>query len=133
MKCNSLKANKKGVKTQRTFFTDHVSCLEFRRFSSCLEFRRFGSQLAQRGVDCYAVDLIGWGYTQLEGVTDFSASAKVEALQSFLKTVVREPFVISGASLGGAAAIETAARNINCQGLVLIDAQGFVDGIGPMA
>ena len=42
-------------------------------------------------------------------------------------------FCIAGASLGGAAAIEVAASNPNCQGLILLDAQGFVDGIGPMA
>lgn len=101
--------------------------------SSNLEFRRLGSRLAARGLDTYAVDLLGWGYTQLEGVTDFSASAKVEALQSFLANVVGDQFCIAGASLGGAAAIETAAKNPACQGLILVDAQGFVDGVGMMA
>lgn len=71
-------------------------------------------------------------------MTTFSAAAKVEALTSFLDTVVTPTtkegsFCIAGASLGGAASIEVAALNSNCKGLVLIDAQGFVDGIGPMA
>jgi len=103
--------------------------------SSNLEFRRLGSRLASRGLDTYAVDLLGWGYTQLQGVQDFSAQAKVEALQSFLSTVIGpdQRFCIAGASLGGAAAIETAAMNPKCAGLILIDAQGFVDGIGPMS
>lgn len=103
--------------------------------SSNLEFRRLGSRLAARGLDTYAVDLLGWGYTQLQGVQDFSARAKVDALQSFLSTVIGPdvPFCIVGASLGGAAAIETAAVNPICAGLILIDAQGFVDGIGPMS
>lgn len=101
--------------------------------SSNLEFRRLGSRLAARGINTYAVDLLGWGYTQLEGVTDFSAAAKVDALQSFLATIVGEQFCIAGASLGGAAAIETAAKNPACQGLILVDAQGFVDGVGMMA
>jgi pimeloyl-ACP methyl ester carboxylesterase len=106
--------------------------------SSNLEFRRLGSKLAARGMDTYAVDLLGWGFSQLDNVSDFSASAKVEALQSFTRTVVLKEnsvggFCIAGASLGGAAAIETATINEGCQGLVLIDAQGFVDGIGPMA
>jgi pimeloyl-ACP methyl ester carboxylesterase len=101
--------------------------------SSNLEFRRLGSRLASRGVDTYAVDLLGWGYTQLEGVLDFSAAAKVAALQSFLQTVVRGDFCVAGASLGGAAAIETAVCNPSCQGLILMDAQGFVDGVGMMA
>ena len=101
--------------------------------SSNLEFRRLGSRLASRGVDTYAVDLLGWGYTQLEGVLDFSAAAKVAALQSFLQTVVGSEFCIAGASLGGAAAIETAVCNPSCKGLILMDAQGFVDGVGMMA
>jgi len=103
--------------------------------SSCLEYRRMGSRLAARGIDTYAVDLLGWGYTQLDGVSSFSADAKVQALASWATTVLGEnaPFCIAGASLGGAAAIELAAMNPNCQGMVLLDAQGFVDGIGPMA
>ena len=105
--------------------------------SSNLEFRRLGSRLASKGIDTYAVDLLGWGYTQLDNVLDFSASAKVEALQSFIQQVVLtgkdQQFCIAGASLGGAAAIETAVINPNCAGLILMDAQGFVDGVGMMS
>ena len=107
--------------------------------SSCLEYRRLGSKLAAQGIDTYAVDILGWGYTQLAGIADFSAAAKVEALTSFVTTVLGEsaPFCVAGASLGGAAAIELASSastsSVNCQGLILIDAQGFVDGVGPMA
>ena len=102
--------------------------------SSCLEYRRLGPLLAAQGIDAYAVDLLGWGFSQLQGVTSFSAQSKVEALSSFIEQMTGgKPFCISGASLGGAAAIEVAASNEKCQGLVLLDAQGFVDGIGPMA
>ena len=103
--------------------------------SSCLEYRRLGSKLATRGVDTYAVDLLGWGFTQLEGVASFSAASKVEALESFAKTVLNgTPFAVAGASLGGASAIELASANPGlCAALILIDAQGFVDGVGPMA
>jgi pimeloyl-ACP methyl ester carboxylesterase len=103
--------------------------------SSCLEYRRLGSKLAARGIDAYAVDLLGWGFTQLEGVASFSAASKVETLESFAKTVLDgTPFAAAGASLGGASAIELAAANPDlCAALILIDAQGFVDGVGPMA
>lgn len=102
--------------------------------SSCLEYRRLGPLLAAKGIDAYAVDLLGWGFSQLQGVQTFSAAAKVQALSSFIEqTTGGKLFCISGASLGGAAAIEVAASNEKCQGLVLLDAQGFVDGIGPMA
>ena len=66
----------------------------------------------------------------------FSAGAKVDALNSFINEVAKSSngkFCIAGASLGGAASIDVAATNPNCAGLVLIDAQGFVDGIGPMS
>ena len=104
--------------------------------SSGLEYRRLGPKLAAKGIDAYAVDILGWGFTQLDDVESFSASSKVEALKSFIETVFGEnsKFCIAGASLGGAAAIElAAAKQDDCTGLILIDAQGFVDGVGPMA
>lgn len=125
--------------------------------SSCLEYRRLGPKLAALGVDAYAVDILGWGFTQLEDVDSFSADAKVEALKGFVKTMFGDStaFCVAGASLGGAASIELAAALTiapldeddeddvdetedtdglpSCAGLVLIDAQGFVDGVGPMA
>mmetsp|Transcript_28027 Transcript_28027/g.39602 ORF Transcript_28027/g.39602 Transcript_28027/m.39602 type:complete len:384 (+) Transcript_28027:199-1350(+) len=103
--------------------------------SSCLEYRRIGSKLAEKGIDTYAVDLLGWGYSQLDGVASFSADSKVEALRSFTNQVLGgKPFAIAGASLGGASAIELASSQPEtCKAIILIDAQGFVDGVGPMA
>jgi len=103
--------------------------------SSGLEYRRLGPKLAAKGIDVYAVDILGWGFTQYDGVTSFSAASKVKALDSFVETMIGKdtPFCIAGASLGGAAAIELAAvKQDVCVGVVLIDAQGFVDGVGPM-
>jgi len=104
--------------------------------SSCLEYRRLGPKLAALGIDVYAIDLLGWGYTQLRpDITSFSARAKVDALTGFWNTVGGgRPVCIAGASLGGAAAIEfSVERSDIVKGVVLIDAQGFVDGVGPMA
>jgi pimeloyl-ACP methyl ester carboxylesterase len=79
--------------------------------SSGLEYRRLGPKLAAKGIDTYAVDILGWGYTQQDGVASFSAAAKVEALKSFVNTMfgATSKFCIAGASLGGAGAIELAA------------------------
>ena len=102
--------------------------------SSCLEYRRLGPKLAALGIDTYAVDLLGWGYSQLDGVNTFSAQAKVEALAGFWDAVGQGRDVcVAGASLGGAAAIEFSAGNPKVKACVFIDAQGFVDGVGPMA
>jgi pimeloyl-ACP methyl ester carboxylesterase len=103
--------------------------------SSCLEYRRLGPKLAALGIETYAVDLLGWGYSQLEGVDTFSAQAKVDALSGFWEVVGNgKPVSVAGASLGGAAAIEFAAAYPDVvKGCVFIDAQGFIDGTGPMA
>ena len=104
--------------------------------SSALEYRRLGPKLAEKGINVYAVDVLGWGFTQLDGIRSFSAASKVAALKSFVETVLgpNTGFCIAGASLGGAAAIELAAvEKEKCLGLVLMDAQGFTDGVGPMA
>ena len=101
--------------------------------SSCLEFRRLGPKLAALGISVYAVDLLGWGFTQLDGVDDFSADAKIEALKNFWKTVGNnDPVCVGGASLGGASAIEFASDPLSpAEAAIMIDAQGFTDGIGP--
>ena len=124
--------------------------------SSCLEYRRLGPILSSLGVDVYCVDLLGWGYTQLDQNITYSAKAKIEALKGFWQAVgYNKEVVVGGASLGGAAVIEYAANILEEQrrknnhddnkldsnndgssfirGTVLIDAQGFVDGIGPMS
>lgn len=55
---------------------------------SCLEFRCLGPLLSNAGYDVYAPDILGWGFTQLEQVSNFSADAKIEALESFLRAVL---------------------------------------------
>jgi len=103
--------------------------------SSCLEYRRLGPKLAALGIETYAVDLLGWGFSQLKSVNTFSAQAKVDALAGFWKVIGGgKPVCVAGASLGGAAAIEYAAAYPDVvKACVFIDAQGFVDGVGPMA
>ncbi len=69
--------------------------------SSCLEYRRLGPKLAALGIDTYAVDLLGWGYSQLNDVNSFSAQAKVDALAGFWSVVGEGRDVcVAGASLG---------------------------------
>jgi pimeloyl-ACP methyl ester carboxylesterase len=93
------------------------------------------------------------GFTQLnpknlvetdeDRIVSFSAQAKLEALVGFCNVIGRgRSLCVGGASLGGGAAIELCTMIANSpdptlrnlvQGLCLIDAQGFVDGVGPMA
>jgi len=90
------------------------------------------------GHDTYAVDMLGWGFSERLGQYvkgGFSADAKRDALYSFWRDEMQgEPVVLAGASLGGAAAIEFAAAHPHAvAGMVLIDAQGFVDGVGMLS
>lgn len=41
--------------------------------SSLLEFRRLLPKLGELGADAYAVDVLGWGFTDLAGVSLFGA------------------------------------------------------------
>jgi pimeloyl-ACP methyl ester carboxylesterase len=108
--------------------------------SSMLEFRRFIPLLKTLG-DVYVVDLAGWGFSDC-GFSDPETAADVTLgpiqkrrhLEKFVQDVVGRPVVLLGTSLGGSVAIDFA---VECSEwvtkLVLVDAQGFIDGIGPMA
>lgn len=41
--------------------------------SSLLEFRRLLPKLGELGAEAYAVDVLGWGFTELAGVSSFGA------------------------------------------------------------
>lgn len=107
--------------------------------SSSLEFRRFLPLLSQ-AADVYAVDLAGWGFTDCgfgggQGADIKLGPAQKRAhLRAFLREVVGRPATLVGTSLGGTVAIDYATSHPeDLARLVLIDAQGFIDGIGPLA
>lgn len=84
-------------------------------------------------------DQVGWGfsdYTPFAQNSDLiiSPQQKREHLHSFWQQKVQRPMVIVGCSLGGAIALDFALAHPEAvEKLVLLDAQGFIDGIGPMA
>ena len=102
--------------------------------SSCLEYRRLFPKLAAV-TETWAVDLLGWGFTDAQdgGIGDYSPEAKRAHLYAFWKANIGRPMVLCGASLGGAAAIDFATNHPEAvEKLVLVDAQGFIEGLGPM-
>eukprot|EP00899_Mesostigma_viride_P022451 jgi/Mesvir1/3390/Mv05091-RA.1 len=104
--------------------------------SSCLEFRRLHPLLSQRGVATWAVDLLGWGFNLVEdgSINSFSPKAKREHLYEFWRQHIRRPMVLAGCSLGGAAAIDFARNHPDAvEKLILMDAQGYTEGVGPLA
>lgn len=105
--------------------------------SSLLEYRRlFPLLAAQRRA--YAVDVVGWGFSDASfaanPAVELGPLQKREHLHAFFRQQVKEPAVVVGTSIGGATALDFALNHPeDVAALVLIDAQGFIDGIGPMS
>eukprot|EP00195_Chlamydomonas_chlamydogama_P015082 CAMPEP_0202910112 /NCGR_PEP_ID=MMETSP1392-20130828/51141_1 /ASSEMBLY_ACC=CAM_ASM_000868 /TAXON_ID=225041 /ORGANISM="Chlamydomonas chlamydogama, Strain SAG 11-48b" /LENGTH=330 /DNA_ID=CAMNT_0049600105 /DNA_START=131 /DNA_END=1123 /DNA_ORIENTATION=- len=107
--------------------------------SSCLEFRRL-VPLLEAVLPTYAVDLVGWGFTDhtpFQSNTSLSIGPEVkrEHLRRFItQQLGGRPVVLVGTSLGGAIALDFALNHKELVSkLVLVDAQAFIDGIGRMS
>ena len=93
--------------------------------SSVLEYRRLLPLLAEKNA-VWAVDLLGFGFTdRLPGIA-YSAIAIKTHLHSFWQTLINQPVILVGASMGGAAAIDfTLTYPEAVKQLVLIDSAGL--------
>ena len=98
--------------------------------SSCLEWRRLMPQLEERNVEAWAMDILGWGFTERTmKVTDFSPEAKRAHLKNFIEQHIGRPVTLVGASLGGCVAIDMALNHPELvDKLILVDAQAYIDG-----
>jgi pimeloyl-ACP methyl ester carboxylesterase len=96
--------------------------------SSVLEFRRLLPLLAQH-YPTWAIDLLGFGFSDRPTDIDFSPAAIKTHLYHTWKTLIDKPMVLVGASMGGAAAIDFALTYPEAVAqLVLMDAAGFAKG-----
>ncbi|KAM3114824.1 alpha/beta fold hydrolase [Phormidesmis sp. 146-33] len=96
--------------------------------SSVLEFRRLLPLLAQaRSV--WAIDLLGFGFTDRPVGVAFTPDAIKTHLYQVWQTLIGQPVILVGASMGGAAAIDFALTYPEAVSqLVLIDSAGFAAG-----
>jgi pimeloyl-ACP methyl ester carboxylesterase len=96
--------------------------------SSLLEFRRLLPQLADQG-QAWAVDMLGFGFTDRSHYGAMSPRAIKQHLHAFWSQMIGRPCLLIGASMGGAAAIDfTLTYPDAVAGLVLIDSAGFAAG-----
>lgn len=96
--------------------------------SSLLEFRRLLPLLATHN-QTWAVDLLGFGFTDRIAEIAFSPAAIKTHLYHFWQTLIAQPVILVGASMGGAAAIDfTLTYPEVVHKLVLIDSAGFTAG-----
>lgn len=96
--------------------------------SSVMEFRSLVPLLAAQQ-ETWAVDLLGFGFTdRIPGVL-FNPFAIKTHLHSFWKTLIKRPVTLIGASMGGATAIDFALSFPEVvQRLILINSLGFTGG-----
>ncbi|MGF1589668.1 MAG: alpha/beta fold hydrolase [Pleurocapsa sp.] len=93
--------------------------------SSLLEFRRLLPILAAQH-STYAVDLLGFGFTQRNLDIPLNPENIKIHLYYFWKTIIKQPVILAGASMGGAAAIDfTLTYPDAVEKLVLVDSAGL--------
>lgn len=93
--------------------------------SSVLEFRCLLPLLATQN-ETWAVDLLGFGFTERVAGIPFSPPAIKTHLYYFWRTLINQPVMLVGTSMGGAAAIDfTLTYPDAVQRLVLINSVGY--------
>jgi pimeloyl-ACP methyl ester carboxylesterase len=93
--------------------------------SSIFEFRRIIPIISQH-TEVWAIDLLGFGFTERLPDCPFSPTSIRTHLEAFWQTKIQQPIILVGVSMGGAAAIEfTLNYPAAVHKLILIDSAGF--------
>ncbi|MEH1908927.1 alpha/beta fold hydrolase [Nostoc sp.] len=96
--------------------------------SSVLEFRRLLPLLSEEN-ETWAVDLLGFGFTDRLSEIPYSPTTIKTHLYYFWKSLINQPVILVGASMGGATAIDfTLTYPEVVKKLVLIDSAGLTGG-----
>ncbi|CAN6176097.1 unnamed protein product [Urochloa humidicola] len=78
--------------------------------SSCLEWRYTYPLLEEAGHEAWAVDILGWGFSDLATRPSCDVASKREHLYQFWKAYIKRPMVLVGPSLGAAVAIDFSTK-----------------------
>ncbi|MEB3282286.1 MAG: alpha/beta hydrolase [Lyngbya sp.] len=96
--------------------------------SSVLEFRRLLPRLAAEN-ETWAVDLLGFGFTERDINVKISPRAIGTHLYGFWRSLIQQPVILVGTSMGGAAAINFTLNHPEAvESLVLIGSAGMSSG-----
>ncbi|XP_034907116.1 alpha/beta hydrolase domain-containing protein VTE7 isoform X3 [Populus alba] len=102
--------------------------------SSCLEWRYTFPLLEEAGLETWAVDVLGWGFSDLERLPSCDVASKRDHLYQLWKSYIRRPIILIGPSLGAAVAIDFAINHPEAvEKLVLIDASVYAEDTGNLA
>ncbi|KAK4426243.1 hypothetical protein Salat_1392800 [Sesamum alatum] len=102
--------------------------------SSCLEWRSAYPLLEDAGLEAWAVDILGWGFSDLERRPPCNVASKRNHLYQLWKSHIGRPMTLVGPSLGAAVAIDFTANFPEAvDKLVLINANVYAKGTGALA
>ncbi|XP_022858526.1 uncharacterized protein LOC111379402 [Olea europaea var. sylvestris] len=101
--------------------------------SSCLEWRSAYPLLEKAGLEAWAIDILGWGFSDLERRPPCNVASKRNHLYQLWKSHIKRPMTLVGPSLGAAVAIDFAVNFPEAvDSLVLINASVYAKGTGYM-
>ncbi|KAE8021799.1 hypothetical protein FH972_007660 [Carpinus fangiana] len=102
--------------------------------SSCLEWRLTYPLLEEAGLEAWAIDVLGWGFCDLETLPPCNVASKRYHLYQLWKSYIKRPMILVGPSLGAAVAIDFAVNYPEAvEKLVLISASVYAEGTGDLA
>ncbi|XP_078430200.1 alpha/beta-Hydrolases superfamily protein [Wolffia australiana] len=104
--------------------------------SSCLEWRYAYPLLESYGLEAWALDVLGWGFSDLEPLppSSLTVAAKREHLYQFWRSYIKRPMILVGPSLGAAVAIDFATHYPEAVSkFILIGASVYAEGTGDLA
>ncbi|CAA0823359.1 alpha/beta-Hydrolases superfamily protein [Striga hermonthica] len=101
--------------------------------SSCLEWRSVYPLLEEAGLEAWAVDILGWVFSDLERRPPCDATSKRGHLYQLWKSHIKRPMILVGPSLGAAIAIDFAVSFPEAvDKLILINPNVYAEGTGNM-
>ncbi|MBA0862384.1 hypothetical protein Goshw_007781 [Gossypium schwendimanii] len=79
--------------------------------SSCLEWRYTFPLLEEDGLETWAIDILGWGFSNLERIKSCDVASKREHFYQLWKSYIKRPMTLVGPSLGAAVAVDFAVNH----------------------
>ncbi|KAB5561004.1 hypothetical protein DKX38_005961 [Salix brachista] len=102
--------------------------------SSCLEWRCTLPLLEEAGLEAWAIDVLGWGFSDLESRPPCDVASKRHHLYQLWKSYIRRPIILVGPSLGASVAIDFTVHYPEAvEKLVLINPSVYAEGTGHLA
>ncbi|KAK4603002.1 hypothetical protein RGQ29_011827 [Quercus rubra] len=102
--------------------------------NSCLEWRCTYPLLEEAGLEAWAIDVLGWGFSDLERLPPCDVASKRHHLYQLWNSYIKRPMILVGPSLGAAVAIDFAVNHPEAvEKLVLINASVYAEGTGALA